>query len=98
MKEYIQTAKEKAKNSTKKFKQEFKKTSGGAIIGAIGLIVALAWKDVVDQYFLKFKDVLQGKVVSALIITVISVVAIMIITKIMQEPLKEPEKKDESKT
>ena len=89
MKKVIETAKE----STKKFKGEFKKTSGGAIIGAIGLVVALAWKDVVDQYLLRFRDILQGKVVSALIITAISVLAIMLITKIIQEP----EKKDENK-
>jgi hypothetical protein len=84
----------RARESAKRFKQEFKKTSGGAIIGAIGLVVALAWKDVVDQYLLRFKDALQGKIISALFITAISVLLIMVITKLMQES---EEKKEEAK-
>ena len=89
MKKYIESAKE----STKRFKQEFKKTTGTAIIAAFSLLVALAWKDVVEEYMKKFSNVLQGKITSALVITAISVIAIMITTKIAQEPIK-----DENKT
>ena len=85
-KEKMKKAFERTKESTKKFKGEFKKTIGTSIIAAFSLIVAFAWKDVVEEYMSKFINVLQGKVISALIITAISVIAIMIVTKITTDP------------
>lgn len=89
MKKYLQKISVKGtidatKKSTKKFKDEFKKASGTAIIAAFGLIVALAWKEVIEEYILRFSNVLQGKIISAVIITAVSVIGIMIITKIVQ--------------
>ncbi|MEK6912720.1 MAG: DUF5654 family protein [Nanoarchaeota archaeon] len=83
--------------SAKKFNSELKKSINVAIVGAFGLIIALAWKDVITEYMDKIAGFspVQGKVVSALIITIISVLGIMIVTKLVQE--KEPEKKEEPK-
>lgn len=87
MKKYIETAKE----STKRFNLEFKKSISSAIVAAFGLIVALAWKDVIQEYLSKITGLspVEGKVISALIITIFSVLAIMIITKEAVEPIKE---------
>ncbi len=83
--------------SAKKFNSEFKKSVNTAIVGAFGLLIALAWKDVITEYMTKIAGFspVQGKVVSALIITLVSVAGIMLVTKLVQE--KEPEKKESSK-
>ena len=79
--------------SAKKFNSEIKKSIGAAIIGAFGLIIALVWKDVITEYMDKLTSLnpFQGKVISALIITIVSVIAIMLITRIVQEPVKQNE-------
>ena len=73
------------KKSAKKFRREFRKSSGTAIVAALGLLTALAWKDVITEWLNKIINLnpLQGKFVAAMIITLISVIAIMIITKII---------------
>ena len=67
--------------STKKFHNEFTKTVGAALIGAFGLVTGLAWKDVVDSYVVRFLPSAYGKVI-------ISVAAIMIISKAVQSEQK----------
>ena len=67
-----------------KLKSEVKKHLGSALIAAFGLIAALAWKDVLAEYVdgvISLSPV-QGKLITALIITFISITAIIIITKI----------------
>ena len=73
------------KKSVKKFKKEFRKLLGTAIIAAFGLLTALAWKDVITGYLEKITPLgpVQGKLISALIITAISVIVILLITKII---------------
>ena len=73
------------KESVKKFKMEFRKSIGIAIIAAFGLLTALSWKDVITGCLEKIISLgpIQGKLISALIITAISVIVIILITKLI---------------
>jgi ABC-type multidrug transport system fused ATPase/permease subunit len=72
-----QTAQEK-----RTFKREFGKTFATGIIAAFGLIVALAWRDVINEYLLTtILGPVQGKIISAIIVTVIAAIVILIISK-----------------
>jgi len=76
----------KINNSKKEFRNEFKKTLGGAIVAALGLIIALSWKDVLNEYLDKLVSLspIQGKLISASIITIFSVAIILIVTKFIK--------------
>ena len=67
-----------------KLKFEVKKYLSSAFIAAFGLITALAWKDVLTEYLTGIVSLspIQGKLITALIITVISLIAVIIITKV----------------
>ena len=60
---------------------------GTAIIAAFGLLTALAWKDVISEFVNKIvgSSPVQGLLINAIIITIISVIAIMIITKFLEK-------------
>ena len=75
------------KKRLNKFKQEFGKTLKTAIAAALGLIMALAWRDVLQGYIEKLLTVspLKGQLIGAIIITIISVIIILIISKINPE-------------
>jgi len=83
----------KVLESAKKFNLEFRKSISSAIVAAFGLITALAWKDVVEEYLNKITGLspVEGKVISALIVTILSVIAIMIITRETRESTKQNE-------
>jgi len=76
--------KAKAKESAKKFNNEIKKATSTAIIAAFSFLIALAWKDVITEYVDKLVAIspLSGKIISAIIITLICVIGMIIITKI----------------
>ena len=74
---------EKARESARKFKNELKKALSSSLVAAFGLLTGLAWKEVVEGYVNELVSPQQGRVISALVITIISVAAIMIITKIL---------------
>lgn len=70
------------------FKKEFKKQIVIAILAAFGFLIALSWRDFISEFvnyiILYFK--LEGslsfyKLITALLITFISVIGIMIISK-----------------
>ena len=71
------------RDSAKKFKNEFNKSLNTAIVAAFGFLIALAWRDVITEYVNSLTSVspIHGNIISALIITVIGVVGIMIVTK-----------------
>lgn len=75
------------KESAKKFNSEVKKSVSTAIIAAFGLLTALAWKDVISEFVNKIvgSSPVQGLLINAIIITIISVVAIMLITKFLEK-------------
>jgi len=82
--------KEQIKSSARKFKLELKKSINTAIVAAFGFLIALVWKDVISEYVGEIQKLspLKGQFISAVIITIISVLGILIITKIFSEPPK----------
>lgn len=90
MEEKKSTIKEKIKQSGHKFGKEFKKSVSTAIIAAFSLLVALSWKDVITIYVNKIESVtpLKGELIGALFITLISVIGILIVTKIFGQDSK----------
>ncbi len=86
--------KEIARERLRRFHREFNKATTTAIMAAFGFLVALVWKDVITEFVdnISEKSPIQGKLISALIVTIICVLGIMIVTKIFSEK-KEDEKK-----
>ncbi|MFH1503699.1 MAG: DUF5654 family protein [Candidatus Diapherotrites archaeon] len=80
-----QNIKTKAKEHVKKFNYELKKATNTAIMAAFGFLIALVWKDVITEFVnnISQKSPVQGKLFSALIVTLICVVGILIITKFL---------------
>ena len=76
----------KTKVSARKFKLETKKAISTAIVAAFGFIVALTWRDVIIEYVndLTALSPVQGKLFSAIIITLVSVIGILIVTKFLK--------------
>ncbi len=72
------------KKSIDKFKTDFKKSIMTALVAAFGFLISLAWRDVIVEAVDKITALtpLHGKIISATIITIISVIGILIITKI----------------
>ncbi len=77
----------KAKESARKFKLELKKSASTAIVAAFGFIIALAWRDVIVEYVKKIEELspIKGNLISAIIITIVSVTGILIVTKIFSK-------------
>ncbi len=75
---------EPVKKSVDKFKTDFKKSVMTALVAAFGFLISLAWRDVIVEAVDKITALtpLHGKIISAIIITIISVIGILIITKI----------------
>jgi len=76
------------KEKISRFNKEFKKAISTAIIAAFGFIIALAWRDVINEYLINKVNTLspaQGLLISAILITVVSVIGIMIISKLNTE-------------
>ncbi len=81
---------ERVKNHAAEIKSEFKKQVSGAIIAAFGLIIALSWKDVITEFVNKFAVVKSyGLLVSAIALTAVSVIGILIISKWAKTPSEE---------
>ena len=79
-----QIAKEKAKASASKLKKETQKAIVTAITAAFGFVIALVWKDVIVEYVdsLTKASPIQGPLISALIVTIIGVIGIIIVSKL----------------
>ncbi len=70
-----------------RFREELKKATLTAIVAASGIIIALSWKGVLDELLLKINTLtlLQGKLISATIITTILVLIMLLATHLLQE-------------
>ncbi len=75
------------KKSVEKFRGEFKKSIITALVAAFGFLISLAWRDVIVEAVDKITALtpLHGKIISAIVITIISVIGILIITKVFSE-------------
>jgi hypothetical protein len=76
---------EKAKEKIRKFNLELKSQMKTAIMAAFGFLIALVWKDVITGFVdsISERSPVQGQLVSAFIVTMISVLGIMVITKLL---------------
>lgn len=83
----LQLLKEKAKNTSHKFKNEFKKAISTAFMAAFGFIIALSWREVIQEYVTLLTQVspIQGKLISAIIITFFSVIGIILVTSFLHQ-------------
>lgn len=86
-KEVKLTRTERAKASAIKFKQEFNKSISTAIVAAFGFLIALVWKDVITEWVDTITSVspVHGKLIEAVLVTLIAVIGILIVTKIFSE-------------
>lgn len=77
----------KTKKHREELKSEFRKTTSTAIVAAFGLLIALAWKDVITGFVEKITSVspVQSNLISALIITFIAVLGIWITGRAFRE-------------
>lgn len=77
--------KETAKEKAKRLKEKLKESLNTAIVAAFGFLIALVWKDVITEYVntLVAYSPVQGKLISALIITFMGVIGILIITSLL---------------
>lgn len=80
-----QELKIKTKQSMKKFKHEITRSLNTAIVAAFGFLIALVWRDVITEYVdvISSMSPVRGKFISAMIITLLSVLGILIITKFL---------------
>ena len=60
------------------FKSEFRKQTATAIMTAFGLVIAMAWKDVITDLISRINFV-QGLLLSAVVLTAICVLGIIMI-------------------
>lgn len=83
MKEQKPTKRERAKASAKKFKLETSNAMNTAMIAAFGFLIALVWRDVITEAVNKVAEQspVGGALISAAIVTLISVLGIIIVTK-----------------
>jgi hypothetical protein len=90
---------EKAKKGVHTFKREFKKEMNTAIMAAFGFLIALVWKDVITDFVnsISERSPLHGAFVSALIVTIICVLGIMLFSKILKEKEEEKDEKNQGK-
>jgi len=75
------------KQKTTEVKRELKKSILSAVVAAFGFLIALSWRDVITEYVDKISSLspVQGKLISAVIITFICVLGIIIMTRFFSE-------------
>ena len=71
-----------AKKTKQKIREEIRIILSTGFITAFGLLMALTWKDVITEYVNELSSIspIQGSLVTAILITIISVIGILIIT------------------
>ncbi len=69
------------KKRIKKFNLELKKATNTGMVAAFGFLIALVWRDLIVEYVNEITQVspIQGKLISAVIVTIICVMGILII-------------------
>lgn len=75
-------------NKTSTFRQEYRKQVAGAIITAFGLVIALAWKDLITAFVSKItplgiiaKYPYIALLYSAVILTAVAIIGIMLVNR-----------------
>ena len=85
--------KERARKQASNFKKEVKKALLTAFLAAFGFLIALEWREVISQIVQKAESVspVQGQLISAILVTIIAVLGIILTTRLFKE--NEEEKK-----
>lgn len=79
--------KEKAKRNARELKEEMRKGVLTAITAAFGFIMALSWREVITDLITKLTAIspLSGKLMEAIIITIVCTIGIVILTKFSEK-------------
>jgi hypothetical protein len=73
---------QKIRSGATTLKSEFKKQTATAIMAAFGLVIALAWKDVITDAIGRIEFVKgYGLLISAVILTFVSVLGILFVSR-----------------
>lgn len=77
----------KARESALNFKRELKKSVITALVAAFGFLIALSWRDVITSWVAKISEAnpIKSGFMSAIIITCICVLGILIVSKFSHE-------------
>ena len=88
VKKYISKTREK----TRKFKKEFRKQASIAILAAFAFLIALTWRDFISDTVDKIvtnlgviEKLYLYKLITAIIITILAIIGIIIVTKFKVE-------------
>jgi len=86
-------SREKARAHGRLFRRELFSSLNTAIVAAFGFLIALAWKDVITGAVAKIEMLspLSGQFISALLITIVCVVGILITTKLLSNEIEKPD-------
>lgn len=76
----------KIKEKAKKFNRELKKALYTAFLAAFGFLIALVWRDMIQSWVNKISATspIQGQIISAVIVTFVCVIGILIVTKLFK--------------
>ena len=89
VKEINKKMRDKVKSHAHSLRSEFKKQTSTAIMAAFGLIIALSWKDVITDAIGRIEFIKgYGLLMSAVILTIVSVVGILLISRWAKEEVK----------
>ncbi|MDO8517343.1 MAG: DUF5654 family protein [Nanoarchaeota archaeon] len=93
IKKRIIESRERAIKHGRIFKKEIFNSTNTAIVAAFGFLIALTWKDVITEVVGKIEqfDSISGKLISALLITIICVAGILITTKLLSNEMEKPD-------
>jgi hypothetical protein len=85
IKRHKEILEEKAKISREKIKNELRASTSTAIVAAFGFLIAMSWKDVITEFVDKIAAIspMQGKLINAGLVTIISVIGIVIATELL---------------
>lgn len=77
----------RGKETISSFKKEFNNSINTAIIAAFGFLMALVWRDVIVEFVEKISSLspVQGKLFSAIAVTFISVIGILVVARIFKK-------------
>ncbi len=78
---------QKSKDAAKQLKKEMNNSINVAIVSAFGFLIALIWRDVITEFVNKISmaSPVQGKLFSALLVTLICVLGIVLVTRIFKK-------------
>ena len=87
VREHVRRAHERARAASRRFNSELRKALFTAFIAAFGFLIALVWRDVIQEYVnaVVALSPVQGQLISAITITLIAVLGILIATRFLDD-------------